>query len=253
MSYNHGMSDMSSFQSVFEACMGSDLLVGAGVVLGSCILFIFKSVRNAGKTVVEAVKNLGEKKQHIYSEKMNRLNTDIEAALMQIGMLTQAARVSVWQFHNGEVFTLSKPVFKIRSSFEYDRPGTTPDYTVINDVLVTQCLPLVGPLIDSAYNKTEGVSVVPVNTDELPDGDEHRIVKLDLHDLSYGAFRYMMDSLGTETVYAVLLLTAAKEAFGVITIQFIGSDDPEVSFEPNATKICPLLSRIRFALDNTRR
>lgn len=236
--------------------MDSEVLAAVGVVLGSCIMFIFKSVRAVGKKAVVSVKDavvsIGTKKQHIYNEQINKLNEDVEESLMRIGVLTDAARVSVWQFHNGETFTLSKPVFKLRSSFEYDRPGLTPDCTVINDVLVTQCLPLVGPLIDKKGARGEGISLVKVDKSELPSGDDHRIIKLDLAELSYGAFKYLMEKLGTSTVYAVLLDTTAGAPFGIITIQFTAADEPEKTFEPNTTKICPSLSRIRFALDDTR-
>lgn len=252
----HGMSGLQSILSNMLDAVDSEFLSAAGVVLGSCILFIFKSVRETGKKVVsgirQAVKFSGAKKQHIYNEQINELNEGVEASLMRIGVLTDAARVSVWQFHNGETFTLSKPVFKLRSSFEYDRPGLTPDCTVINDVLVTQCLPLVGPLIDKKGKKTDGVTIVPVNADELPSGDEHRIIKLDLEHISYGSFKYLMEKLGTSVIYATLLDTPAGAPFGIITIQFAAYDEPTETFEPNATKICASLSRIRFALDDTR-
>lgn len=250
------MSGLSSLLSAILTSVDTDTLVAVGVVLGSCLMFIFKSVREAGRKAIDGVKsaakNIGVKRQHIYNAQINDINEDVEAALLKIGVLTDAARVSVWQFHNGETFTLSKPVFKLRSSFEYDRPGLTPDCTVVNDVLVTQCLPIVGPLIDKKGKRSEGVSIVPIKTAELPSGDEHRIVKLDLSELSYGAFKYLMEKIGTSTVYAVLLDTTAGDPFGIITIQFAAADEPEKTFEPNATKVCSILSRIRFALDDTR-
>ena len=251
------MSGLSSLFDVINSACDTEVLTKIGVVLGACLMFIFKSVRDTSKSILDYIVSILRPKrgQHIYSEHDNKNNEDVNDALFRIGVLTGAARVSVWQFHNGDTFTLSKPVFKIRSSYEYDRPGTTPDCAVINDVLVTQCMPIVGPLIDrkKGVKPNEGISFIDYDKKDIPYGDEHRILRIDLDELSYGAFKWYMERLGTKYVYAVLMKTSSDKPFGIITIQYRLPVDPDSQFKEDIAEVCGLFSRIQFTLDNTAR
>lgn len=157
----------------------------------------------------------------------------------------EAARVSIYQFHNGDRFTLSDPIFKMTCAHENVRHGIIPDSSFIKYILVSTVMNFIAPLIGKVC-KEPGVS-------EFDTGDDSvRMLRYDISKMNYDAFRYHMDNLGTRTAYAVLLYSHdRKSPLGVLVIQYVHADEEESgeAIRHNIASIRSKVCQLEFLLD----
>lgn len=153
----------------------------------------------------------------------NMLFLQRELAVLQT--VAEASRASIWQFHNGEHFMLSNPMFKIKSSMESCRNGVVFDAKFINSILVSNMLELVTPVMGASMDVTGCVQV------ELPENlanHSHKIYRFDVDKMETCAFKSLMTTLGTETLYALLIHSQAGEPMGLLVVQYMCGDDPGI-------------------------
>lgn len=236
---------------IWNFLTSSTFIAWAGSIGASVVACCFKRVRDAIKKAPSKVAEAFRPAPHAITEEDNLQFGIIQQELTEIRLITGAARVAIWQFHNGERFTMSNPVFKFRSTFEILREGVAPDITVADDVLVTKCQNVIGPILD-VKSKSNGVTDVTPKADKANTVVPCRVVKIDYKTLDYGWFKYFMDQNGNDRVYAMLLRTVSGHNMGIMTIQFINIDAQEGMLDEKLMKVFPSFQRVQFALDKTK-
>lgn len=175
--------------------------------------------------------------------------------LFSLRFITDAARVSVYQFHNGDEFTLSNPIFKITCSHERVRNGLTFDSYIVKLMLVSNFMDLVGPLMDPSRN-TAGVTVVEA-CGKISDGTSCRIIgmplrilKYQISDMPYSQFKYVMEHQGVTVMYATLLYAKNRnQPIGILGIQYQDEDERDTLIKTNICDLCDITMRVQFLLD----
>lgn len=238
------MGDHSIWTEIANYLSSPEFLSWAGSIGSAVLACCFKKVRTAIASAPSAIAGVFKEKPHVYTNADNETYQIINQELTEIKIHTGAARVAVWQFHNGERFSLSGPAFKVRCTFEALREGVAPDETMANDVLVTKIQDVIGTVMDPKI-KCSGA------TDVTPKG-QPRVVRFEYGKMSYGWFKYFMDKNGNDRIYCTLLETHDKRPMGILTIQYINNDVQEGHIEEKMEFVRPSFERIQFALDKTK-
>lgn len=155
------------------------------------------------------------------------------------------ARVSILQFHNGHRFSLSDPVFKMSTTFEAIEKGFVPTSEYIRELLVANYINIVAPilLIDNPVvvpgvfevdrcMKDEKLAACQKATTPL------HIMKVKRDDLAFCAFRTLLDNLGVEAAYTVLLVSPDNGPIGILLIQFNKMEGSKEKVQKATCEIC---------------
>ena len=180
------------------------------------------------KSIVKFVKSIFKKNVHKpIDDEYSQAGLEINRILEKLRIKLDCARVNIIQFHNGHKFSLSNPVFKLSSTFEALSAGFVPTYTHIRELMVAPFINIVAPLIlsnnpvavpgvyeidkckkDSDFNSCQK-SLLPL-----------RILKINRDELAFCAFRTLMETLGVEAAYAILLTAPDGGPIGLLLMQF---------------------------------
>lgn len=176
-----------------------------------------------------------------YSRGGLQILTLLENLRAQLG----CARVSVLQFHNGHRFSLSDPVFKMSTTFEAIEKGFVPTSEYIRELLVANYINIIAPvlLIDNPVIvpgvfevdkcvKDEKLAACQKATTPL------HIMKIKRDDLAFCAFRTLLDNLGVEAAYTVLLTSNENGPIGIMLIQFNKLEGSKEKVQQATCAIC---------------
>lgn len=232
-----------------------EFITWCGSIIGASCMFMFKNIRNTAGNVVRGIGNLAKKKQaHIIDTGTMELYELINRELIALLTTNNAARVTIWQFHNGETFTLSNPAFKMRITHEQCAYGVAPDKSGDSDVMVSRMMELVGPMMGSATVVDGVTDVTPAKDPENYAEDSIlRTLRIDRDKLHYCTTKYFMNMNNIDHAFLILLTSITNKPIGILTIQHMVSDDA-VSTKKRASMLLHSYASIRniqFALDNS--
>lgn len=197
--------------------------------------------------------------KHVLDEKTVQAYINIKEELGHLRDFAGAARVSVYQFHNGDNFTLSNPIFKLTCSHESVRKGLAFDSDVIKRILVSSFMDYVAPLMDPSHAIPGAAEI-----DGCPKMGDPKICKIldtPLHmvhylidDMPYSQFKYTMEQQGVISMYSIMLRSGKnKSPLGIINIQYQNEADHDSFIKTNICDICDIATRIQYLLDEAKR
>lgn len=161
---------------------------------------------------------------------------------------TKADRISVCQFHNGESFSVHNPIFKFTCSYEFLTPGVKPAASVVQRLIVSHYMDLIGPLYSDDFlrNGAEHYDT----TDKCDECDEiPRMIRYEASNMTYNQTRYLFEGLGVDVMYSVPLFDTKGKLMGVINFQYLNALSD--SFEDVDLKdLCDKVKRIQFILNS---
>lgn len=225
----------------------------AGSILGVALTCMFKNVRVWLTNAWKKFKNVGKDRHHIIDDKTMDMYGLINRELLVIMSANEAARATVWQFHNGDTFSMANPAFKMRTTYEQCAYGVQSDKAGDEDILVSRMMEIVGPLMSPEY-KVHGVEdVTPVNnTDIYAEDSVIRTLRIDRDALEYCRTKFLMNVNGIHHAYLILLTSLKGHPLGVLTIQHMVPND--ISTEERNDMLLrsyPSVRNIQFALDKS--
>lgn len=166
-------------------------------------------------------------KTHPLTEEYAQGGLTINNILSTLREKLNCARVTIIQFHNGHRFSLSDPVFKLSSTFESVSAGFTTTSSVLREIMVAPFINIVAPcILTNNPVSVPGVYEVDKCTkDNKFDSCQKsvlplRILKINREELAFCAFRTLMENLGIEAAYAVLLTSPEGGPIGIMLLQF---------------------------------
>ncbi len=248
--FSDGLKDILTYQPLVDTLVAVIPIVIAGM---------FKRVREAAAASFhKLVKTLLNGSDHSPNSDTLRNLMEVQSELAILREKTNATRVCIYQFHNGEEFSLANPIFKFSCTSESDKPGVRPDAKLVKNYLVASYVDLFAPLSDdaklpewitevngcNAAKKTKGANTCTRLTHQF------RILRYDIKNAPYGAFRFAMEEQGVEVLYVTLLYTVKHKPIGVICFQYIDADDDKFNETP-VCEICGSTMRIQYRLTNS--
>lgn len=218
------------------------------------VITFVKRVRDFIARMCQKLIKVLSDKHHLDAKHMKQYDA-IGDDLFSLRLFADAARVAVYQFHNGDEFTLSNPIFKVTCSHERVRNGLTFDADIIKFMLVSNFMDLVGPLMDPSRN-TAGVTSIDAceKVDDIKAcniiGLPLRILKYQVKDMPYSQFKYVMESQGVTVLYATLLYSKDRNhPIGILGIQYQDDAVHDSFIKDNICAICDITMRVQFLLD----
>lgn len=158
------------------------------------------------------------------TEKMSEQFSRIDAQLDELLDKLKCARVSILQFHNGNRFSLSNPVFKFSTSYEAVAQGFAPSAPRTRDLMVSLNTTFISPLMMSNASTFIGAHKEDFcrrDNDKCPLPDEGlKIISYTQDLLRPGQVRLVMEELGIRKMYATLLEVQDKGPVGILLMQY---------------------------------
>lgn len=219
------------------------------VVGGLLVAYITYSIKCVRGYLYKVCKNIAKNMvlKPGFNESCIATYTEINSDLAVLRTALSASRVSIYQFHNGDKFTLSSPIFKLTCSHENVSHGLVPDSKIMQYVLVSTILEFVAPLMESCAGH-KGVSEVEFE-DECKG---FRMLKFRIAEMEYERFHHIMEQQGASSVYAAMLYAKDhKSPIGILCIQYTSPDDSvsDNLIVKNASYIADKVRKIEFCLD----
>jgi hypothetical protein len=230
---------------------GADILehVVSGVVL--VVILLLAAFRN--KLVESAYDALVRRKlqDHFLNDRdgtrMDLINTLMEQSLYAL----EATRACVIQFHNGDVFALANPAWKLTCTVERHVPGSLQVQDSIRDIPVTWWSDMISPMLSDTVS-TAGVTPrehgvpcrgCPIFNDGLRKVLRHEYKKMPVSQATLSAA-----ANGQEMAYTVNLVNQKQRAvIGFLLFQFRSVPDLDET-DKRVCLICENARRIEAAL-----
>lgn len=196
--------------------------------------------------------NLIEQKTHIIPADYATIGMSIIRKLDDLREDFNCSRAAVVQFRNGSRFALSSPMFRAYVTYESLRNGVNGMGSYINEILGTQILEFIGPLLSDKV-VIHGVEEV---TSKCPKcnicGNRQscvRILSYETQKLPHCKIKTILDNLGISIMYASLLYYE-HNPIGVLLINFLaGVDDVKDKIEEKVDKFCETALFIQDQID----
>lgn len=199
-------------------------------------------------------KKIREMEKHAISRSFLDTGVQIVKKLEQLRAALDCSRVSILQFRNGSMFTLSKPIFRVYGSYESIRKGVAPSNNFFQELVATNIIDLLAPIIGNTLESQQlpGVTIVQQecprkaacgNMATCP-----RIVRFDVENLAYGRLRFMLEQAGVAVMYAAPLMSD-NSPIGILVGHFLQGSDAEGIVAPNLKLICDTVHGVQMMLD----
>lgn len=196
--------------------------------------------------------NLIEQKKHIIPADYATIGMSIIRKLDDLREDFNCSRAAVVQFRNGSRFTLSSPMFRAYVTYESLRNGVNGMGSYINEILGTQILEFIGPLLSDkvVINGVEEVKSKCPNYNTCGNRQSCvRILSYETQRLPHCKIKTILDNLGISIMYASLLYYD-QNPIGVLLINFLaGVDDVKGKMEENLNKFCETALFIQDQID----
>lgn len=182
--------------------------------------------RAAGGEVTEEVQE-GEKVDtrdtHVITIQDVHRNNEIMGRLERLLIKLDCTRVCVLQFHNGETFSLSNPMFRLSTTYEATAPGFASTCSELKNIAVSTIPVFVNALVLPTPDIIPGVKEEKFcpkgGVCELRD-TPIRLVSLTTETLKLGRIRISLEKFGVAKMYACVLTAVNGGLLGAMTIHY---------------------------------
>lgn len=246
---NSNISDL--LDNVVNLLTCKEFVGWAGSILGVALTCAFKNVRVWLSNAWKRFKSVGKAKDHTIDHQTMGMYELINRELLVIMTENEAARATVWQFHNGETFSMANPAFKMRTTYEQCAYGVQSDKAGDEAILVSRMMEIVGPLMNPEYVVQGVEDVTPANNKAMYAEDSViRTLRINRDALEYCRTKFLMNMNGIHHAYLMLLTSLKGHPIGVLTIQhMVPGDIKPKDREEMLLRSYASVRNIQFALD----
>lgn len=238
-----------------------DWISVTGAVLGAAFLFILVGVlvKIRGWLIQKVSRHF--MKAVTLTKASVQMSREVDKHLQLLRARFDAARVAVFQFHNGEVFMLADHSWKTSCTHEVVAEGVTHTFRENQNLLVSQIVDWLDPIITGDTTRTQGCDIATVchgRQATCPMADRgHKVFLYRVDEMVPSVSKYLALKQGVGAVYCTPLKTPegrgkdAGQTFGFLSIQFRTFSDVEAQQVEGEDEICALCSaaeEIQFLL-----
>lgn len=230
-------------ESMWNTFTYSPLLDSLAAVAAVLIPLCFRSIRDY---IINKCKTFISKRKEYHAPGKDDLSRfyNIDNTLAVLRDNTHADRVSIYQFHNGEEFSVHNPIFKFTCSHVFLELGVSPDSNAVKRLLVSNYMDFIGPLVSDEFMRP---GITRIKTDKSAPITT-RIIKYDLENMHFSATRYLFDSLGVDVLYAIPLKSRKGNVIGLVCFQYL-TYASDVFDSVDKTDLCSKVMRIQHIIN----
>ena len=221
-------------------------------LIGGVILLIRSLISNiAGKVVDNISKTVDEIKETVIHSKSNisdviRKNNSVNIELQKILIASNAKRVSVFSFHNGNVFTTNNPVWKISQTHEACMDGVSSEISDYQEIKASLLTPFFfalffGQIID------EGISLIisdKCRKKEMCKTKDQGIYKLITNKITQRYLYTMLSKRGGDYAYVRAITNLEDDVLGFVLLEYVNSQDTRGEEYVKSGELCDSVDRI---------
>ena len=228
------------------------LKIIAGVVSGSLamiFLFLRKSILQWFINVGEKIAGSNNKHGKIKPAEIEK-DMKIREILIELRTLVKADRASLFQFHNGDSFSTSNPIFKVSNTHESVAPGISSEIGGLQDIKASSLIEHLKSFWKDHYEK--GLyKISPDYCAECPtdcSASPKKVIFLNVSELEDG---YEKSSLVEQGIKYLVDVPIHKDGscIGFVTVNYCFENDIE-KIKKYAREFCKHASQIEFVLLN---
>ena len=176
-------------------------------------------------------------------------NREVYTAIIEMRALSDSDRGYVIQFHNGQEFLPSNPIWKCTCTHEVVRSGVTYESANLQNLLVSRVSELVEPIISASYDGAgvmEGPKcrICPFKTD--CDSKNKRIAVVQVDEMSSGFAKFMLEEQNIKTLL-MCGIVSKNGVFGIVGVDICGR---KISEEETLIKICECVCQTAGKVQN---
>ena len=237
-------------------------------LLGVILLYAALAGFAAVKEMILKKAVLSFKSSSLLTRDAVRMTRQIEMLLRRLRDRYDAARVAVFQFHDGAVFMLADHSWKVTCTHEVVADGVTHTLKENQGLLVSQLIDWLDPILTGEIERTAGAALAsvcacvtdPNDPTECPmdlSTSGKKAIRYIASEMEPSVSKYMAHEQGVGIAYCVPLMVGMDagegDTFGFISLQFRNLSDSEaVDFENSGgpCAICRIAKEIQFLLHN---
>lgn len=234
-------------ESMWDLVTYSPLVDSIVTVSAIVIPLCFRKIRD--RLVAKCKEFIHKHKKHHSPELEDMVRYgSIDAMLAVMQDNTKTDRVSICQFHNGESFSVSNPIFKFTCSHEFITPGVRPAAGVVQRLIVSNFMDLIGPLYSDSLLRP-GAERLELDVSQFDNGAPPRIIKYRASDMSFTQTRYLFEGLGVEVMYSLPLYDKKGRLMGAINFQYLNEVSDSFN-EVDIRDLCDKAMRLQYILNS---
>lgn len=216
------------------------------------VISLFKNVRDGVFRFLKRVFNIHTALNATSIKPLTKINETMTV----LRNVLNADRVSLYQFHNGESFSLANPIFKLTCSHEIVKKGLCYESEKIKAVCVSNLMDLCSPLISTVVSDK---SVKELRYCENCDNPKScpvlpgalQVLHFDVDQMQYSYFKHVLSENGVQHAVATLLYSSNKKPIGIICAQYMGKEMP-IKNKKHICAFCDVATSIQFVVDSLR-
>jgi len=230
--------------------------IGLGIVAFMTLLVIFIRKNLTEYLFFNIWKKIKKKfRKSRYDKQEVDKDTKIREILIELRTLTHSQRSSVFQFHNGNVFTSKNPIWKISNTHESVAAGTSTEIGALQDIKASAIIDLVSCFWD---NKPKS-GVYQISPEFCDDNCPHKkesphdkkVFFYSVAELEEGYSKTLLMQQGIHYILLSPLCDRDSHYIGFIWVNYCEENKNIEKIKKRSSILCRHSSHISFALVNS--
>ena len=223
----------------------TELIVG-GAVMG-LLIFLFSIVRWIWNRYNSGL--LGGIHGRYPVRREVEQNKEIYNELLELKVLTEADRASVFRFHNGTEFLPSHPAWKISCTHEIVKHGLTYESARLQGILVSLVPNIVGPIL-TGISTTPGISLpqcmdCPFRKKCIQENKRMVVIQVDEMESSFTQFHLQGANIKTVVMCGIAV---GGNVYGTVGVNFCDAKLSPDRLQDVVQKVCRATDKIHYYL-----
>lgn len=198
--------------------------------------------------------------EHSPEPTYTRKHFGLFASFRDLRIKLDSIRVSVYQFQNGQCFSVGDPVWKVTCTNEQVATGYTFDSSKIRDIIASNLIDFINPILEDQVKLSSGISYIDFCSSYKDEKQCSKIprplrfTRFDIERMPYSLYKVIMEDQGTGITYATTLISAqGNRPIGIFCIQYVEDttlEDADASIKEHMCDICECIMETQFLLDS---
>lgn len=189
------------------------------------------------------------KKNHNLSEKEINKDTNVKTLLVELRTLTHGDRTSVFQFHNGNIFSSSNDIFRVSATHESVSEGISSEIGSLQSIIASS----ITELISCFWREDNIDGVIKVSPTSCTCGKKlgqcnmpHGVYLYDVQKLEDGFAKAHLERQGIKYSLVSPLLSD-QNRIGFISVDYVKEINPQ-ELLTHATEMCRYGGKISYLI-----
>jgi len=227
--------------------IGSVILAGVSVT----IIAIHKKLTN---WFLNTIWNKLSKRYRNSKLNVVEINADVKIReiLIELRTITRADRASLFQFHNGSVFSTKNPIWKVSNTHESVAPGISSEIGNLQDIKSSSLVETLQCFWRDTNYPSGVEKLSPKYCSDCPNMDKphrKRCIFINVDELEEGYSKTLLVEQGIDYLIDAPIFNDMGNCIGFVTVNYCTEQDQE-TIKKYCKDVCRNASHIEFTLMN---